>query len=91
MEKIKFTPEGETNEVEFFVIEQTRLGGINYILVTDSDDDEEEGEAFILKDLSKEEDTEAVYEFVEDDHELNAVADVFANLLEDVDLINGEE
>ncbi|MBR2949510.1 MAG: DUF1292 domain-containing protein [Lachnospiraceae bacterium] len=83
MEKIIFCLEdGET--AEFFVLEQTRLGGIDYILVTDSDD--EEGEALILKDISAPEDTEAVYEIVEDDNELDAVAAIFADMLDDVDL-----
>ena len=35
MEKIVFTPEGEA-PVQFYVLEQTRLGGVDYILVTDS-------------------------------------------------------
>ena len=83
MEKIIFCLEdGET--AEFFVLEQTRLGGIDYILVTDSDD--EEGEALILKDISAPEDTEAVYEIVDDDNELDAVAAIFADMLDDVDL-----
>jgi len=83
VEKIIFCLEdGET--AEFFVLEQTRLGGIDYILVTDSDD--EEGEALILKDISAPEDTEAVYEIVEDDNELDAVAAIFADMLDDVDL-----
>ena len=46
-----------------------------------------DGEALILKDMSAEEDTEAVYEIVTDDAELEAVATVFENLLEDVDLV----
>lgn len=36
MEKITFRPEGE-EAVEFYVLEQTRIGGFNYILVTDSE------------------------------------------------------
>lgn len=83
MEKIVFTPEGE-EAVEFFVLEQTRLGGIDYILVTDSEKDD--GEALILRDMSAPEAEEAVYEIVDDDEELDAVAAVFANMLEDVDL-----
>ena len=50
MDKITFLTE-EGNEEEFYVLEQTTVGGINYILVTDSEDDE--ADAFILKDLSK--------------------------------------
>ena len=83
MEKITFCLEdGEV--VEFFVLEQTRLGGVDYILVTDSDDDD--GEALILKDVSAPSDEEAIYEIVEDDNELDAVAAIFAEMLDDVDL-----
>lgn len=83
MEKIIFTPEGE-EPVRFYVLEQTRLGGFDYILVTDSE--EGDGEALILRDSSALEETEAVYEIVTDDEELNAVAAVFENILEDVEL-----
>ncbi len=83
MEKIIFKPENEAS-VEFYVLEQTKLGGIQYILVTE--EEEGDGEALILKDVSAAEDTEAVYEIVEDDTELDAVAAVFANILEDIDL-----
>ena len=38
----------------------------------------------ILKDLSKKEDTEAVFEIVSEDAELEAVAKVFESLLDDV-------
>ena len=82
MEKIEFCP-----DVEFYVLEQTRLGGCDYILVTDSmDSEEEEGEALILKDISAPEDKEAIYEIVEDERELDAVAEIFSDMLEDIDL-----
>ena len=83
MEKIVFTPEGE-EPVQFCVLEQTRLGGIDYILVTDSE--EGDGEALILRDLSAASEKDAVYEIVKDDEELNAVAAVFENMLEDIEL-----
>lgn len=83
MEKIVFTPEGE-EPVQFFILEQTRLGGIDYILVTESE--EGDGEALILRDLSAADDADAVYEIVTDDKELNAVAAVFEDMLEDVEL-----
>ncbi len=83
MEKIVFTPEGG-EPVRFYVLEQTRLGGVDYILVTDSE--EGDGEALILRDSSAMEDEEAVYEIVSDDDELDAVAAVFENILEDVEL-----
>lgn len=83
MDKITFCPvEGET--VDFYVLEQTRLGGIDYILVTDSE--EEDAEALILKDISAPEDAESLYEIVDDDEELDAVAAIFSSMLEDVDL-----
>lgn len=82
-DKIVFTlDDGE--EVDLFVVDETRLNGINYLLVTDSEDDE--AEAFILKDTSDDSATDAVYEIVEDDVEFNAVAKVFEELLEDIDL-----
>ena len=84
MEKIVFNPD-DGDPVELFVLEQTMIGGRNYILVTDSEEDD--GEAFIMRDVSSPEDWEAVYEPVEDDTELKAVADVFAKMLDDVDLV----
>lgn len=84
MEKIKMIVPDTGEEVEFFVLEQTRVNGVNYLLVTENDD-EEETDAYILKDLSKDEETEAVYEFVEEDITLDAVSKVFEELLDDID------
>lgn len=83
-EKITFTPEGD-EPVDFYVLEQTRIGGNSYILVTDSE--EGDGDALILKDMSGDGDIEAVYAIVEDDGELEAVAGVFESMLEDVKLL----
>ncbi|MDE6208881.1 MAG: DUF1292 domain-containing protein [Lachnospiraceae bacterium] len=85
MEKIKLTVPDTGEEVEFFVLEQTRINNTNYILVTENED-EEETDAYILKDLSKDSDEEAVYEFVEDDKELDLVSDIFAELLDDIEI-----
>ncbi len=84
MEKITFIQEETGEKTEFFVLEETRLNGKNYILVADSE--EEDGEALILKDLSADGDQEAVYEIVEDDQELESVMGIFEQLLEDVDI-----
>ena len=85
MEKITFMPDdGDT--VDFYVLEQTTIGGVNYILVTDAEDDED-GEAYILKAESDAESNEQVYRMVDDDNELAAVSGVFENMLEDIDLI----
>ena len=85
MEKITSTPQ-EGGAVEFYVLEQTMIGGVNYLLVTDSG--EGDGDALILRDISAPEDVEAVYEIVEDDETLNAVAAVFEKIVDDVDIIN---
>ena len=84
MEKIKFTFEDTNEEVEFFVLEQTRIAGKNYILVTESDEDE--AECLIMRDTSAAENTESIYEIVEDETELISVLKVFEELLEDIDI-----
>ena len=72
MEKIKFMLDTKES-VEFYVLEQTKLGGISYILVTDAE--EGDGEALILKETAENSDRkESVYEIVSDDTELSAVA-----------------
>ena len=87
LEKITFFPEGE-DPVEFFVLEQTRIGGINYVLVTDFEDGD--GEALILKDWSKDGEEESLYAIVSEEEELNAVAGVFENMLEDVTFVQDD-
>ena len=84
MEKIKFIPDGEEEAVEFFVLEQTRLQGVNYLLVTESAEETEDADAYILKDLSADEDTEAIYEFVDGDEELRTVSEIFEKLMDGV-------
>ena len=49
MEKILFQAMDE-EPVEFYVLEQTTVAGVNYILVTDTEDGD--GDALILKDIS---------------------------------------
>lgn len=83
MEKIKFQAEDGTIE-EFIIEDETRIGGISYILVSDSEDDE--ANAYILKDVSESTDPEAIYEMVEEEEELQAVYKVFMEMMEDVEL-----
>lgn len=83
MEKIKFMLDSQ-EFAEFYVLEQTRLGGNQYLLVTDIP--EGDGDAWILKETSDRKDEESIYSVVEDDTELSAVAAVFENLLEDIEL-----
>lgn len=83
MEKISFaSPDGTVEE--FYIEEQTRIGGVSYLLVSDSLEDE--ASAYILKDVSGDTDPEACYEMVEDEDELEAVYKVFEQMLDDVDL-----
>lgn len=88
LEKVTFNPDGEA-PVDFYVLEQTRIGGYNYILVTDFE--EGDAEALILKDMSKDGEEESIFEIVSDDEELNAVAGVFESMLEDVAFVQDEQ
>ena len=81
LEKITFNPGGE-DPVDFYVLEQTRIGGYNYILVTDFE--EGDGEALILKDISQDGEEESVFTIVSEDDELDAVAKVFESMLDDI-------
>ena len=84
MEKIKFAFGDGNGEDEFFVLEQTKINGATYILVTDSEEDD--AECLVLKETGVEEQTDKMYEIVEDDTELLAVSKVFEELLEDVSI-----
>ena len=82
---INFTTE-DGDEVKFHVIEETRINGTDYLLVLDDIEDEEQ-EALILKDVSADGEAEAIYEIVEDEKELKAVADLFGEILEDTEFV----
>ena len=82
---ITFTDENG-NEIEFEIIDETRINGVNYILVTDKVEDEE-ADAYILKDVSNDEDEDAVYEMVEEESEIDYIGKVFSELLEDVEFV----
>ena len=49
MEMLTFRDE-KGNAAEFFILEQTRINGADYLLVADSE--EEDGECLILKDTA---------------------------------------
>ncbi len=86
MKTIPFlTPDGET--VELYVLEDTMLQGIHYILVTEElDQGTEEASAMIMKEETQSGENEfAVYDIVENEEELQALAAVFAEQMEDVD------
>ena len=70
--------------IEFYVVEQTRINGTNYLLVTE----EEEGDcdAYILKEVSQEENDDITYELVESEEELEYMSRIFGEILEEVDI-----
>lgn len=85
-EKMITLETGDGERVDFYVLEETRISGMNYLLVTDAPEDAEEGECYILKDKSKAEEENAVYEFVEDDDEIDYLYKIFTELTEDMDV-----
>ena len=82
MERIRLTSPETGEELELYILEQACISGVTYLLATE--EEEEDSVAYILKEIQTEED-DVVYEMVEDDVELNAIAKVFAEMLEDVD------
>ena len=81
---VKFTTE-DGDEVNFKVIEETKLNGNKYLLVLDDIEDEEQ-EALIMKEV-EDKNGEVSYEIVESDKELKSVAKVFEELLGDTELM----
>jgi len=69
-------------DLPVYVLEETQLSGVKYLLVCDSEDEDEDTNAFILKEVN-EEGSEVVYEVVDDDLEFDAVAKLFEELIGD--------
>lgn len=88
LETIVITFDDGTEE-EFAVLEETQLMGNNYYLVVpvaELDNDNDEGDCYILKEIiDKSDDEYGTYEFVEDEDELNCVFPIFEELLEESD------
>ena len=83
MDKIKIDTEEGT--VEFFILEQTVVGGKTYYLATD--DEPGDADAYILRDDSGAEDEDAELVCVEDESERKAIGDIFASLRDDTDIV----
>ncbi len=77
---VEFTDEDGT-VIKMEVLAQTKLNDTGYLLVKDPDDDI----AYIMKEVT-DDDESLTYVMVEDDTEIEAVGDVFAELMEDYDL-----
>ena len=76
--RISMISDGEKLELE--ILEETTVQGVNYILVTDAPEDED-GECYVMKDVSGPEDPEADFVFAEGE-EADNIMDIFAALLE---------
>ena len=92
MESIPFLgDDGET--VLFYVLEQTMIGGIRYLLVEEEDDPD--GTVYIMKEdsaggepMEVNEDTDQMaFVFVEDEDELVSVMKVFEQLVEETEFV----
>jgi hypothetical protein len=83
MEKITFTDPETKEQIEFFVLEETKVNGTKYLFVTEEEEDD--CDAYILKEIAAE-DENIVYEMVEEETELTAIGKIFAELIEDADI-----
>ncbi|MDD6207896.1 MAG: DUF1292 domain-containing protein [Clostridiales bacterium] len=81
---VTFTDE-DAQDMDFYVIEETKVNGFSYLLVCD-EEDMEQGNVFILKDISAPEEEEAIYDVVQDEVELQAVSKVFSELVDGIDI-----
>ena len=93
---VDFVDEDGENE-ELTVLCQTKLAGVNYLLVSDAEvedleDDDATVDVFIIKEEGTTEDGEdVVYKIVEDEKEILTVSKVFEEMMDDVDFEIDEE
>ena len=85
IEKIEFYDEEQDGFAEFFVLERTKLNGVEYLLATQDLNQDADGYVFRVTAEHVEEDSEVSMELelVEDETELEAVGKIFAELLSD--------
>ena len=82
---VSFLSEDGEN-IKLSVLEETKINGISYILVTDSVEGED-GECYIMKDISNGDSEDANYIFVEDENELDSVFEIFEKMMDDIDIV----
>lgn len=85
-ETVFFYDEETDENIQFYVVEEVRINNVNYVLVTDSEEDE--ATAYILKEVSVDENGDSVYEMVSEDDELEYIGRVFDQVLDDIDITN---
>lgn len=84
MEKIAFFDEESGEEQDFYILSETVINQQSYLLVTDADPDEEDGDCYIMRKVN-EADGEISYEFLEDQKTIDAVFAVFKEELSEVE------
>ncbi len=89
MEKIRLVPTDSSEVEEFYILDQAKLAGKTYLLVTD--EEEGDGIAMILRDDAEPGAEESLYVVVEDDNELAALLLLFEDKLEELGILIEEE
>ncbi|MBR1633927.1 MAG: DUF1292 domain-containing protein [Lachnospiraceae bacterium] len=85
MEQIEFFDTQSGEKVRFYVLEQTKLGGEQYLLVTDLHPDDEDAMAYIFRAVG-DDGADMTYEEVDDEETLGILSGIFEELLEDTSL-----
>ncbi len=78
LEKIAFLDD-ENKKVELYVLDTTKVAGVNYLLVAESEDDD--SDCYIFKEVNVSDD-EICYEPVDDDRELEYIGKIFQELMD---------
>lgn len=85
MEKLIFTAAEGEEAAELYILDQAKLQGRTYLLVTDSEDGD--GEAMILRENDQTQGKESLYDIVEDDTEIDSVLVLFKDTLEELGIL----
>ena len=89
LEKVEFIPDVEGEKVQFYVLERTRLGGVDYLLVTDQPDGD--AQALILKDITENDGPQSVSRIVAPVKEVLQVPAVLEIMRDDIEFVEDEE
>lgn len=85
MNRITLQPDDSAQTVDFYVIDEAKLAGKTYLLVSDTE--EGDGEALILREGAGGTEPGPVYEIVDDDNEISAALMLFKDELDDLGIL----
>lgn len=86
MDRINFTFDETNEDVVFMILGSVLYEEETYLLVVEEDEIEDDDmTAYVLKAIA-EEDEDVIYELVDDDDELDAVSELFEEILENFDI-----